>query len=63
MKYRIDYEHSGNEHAPDWLSMEIDGESEDDAGDKFYFLGYYATEVIVTLLHDATADAFCRTSS
>jgi len=47
MKYRINYEHSGNEHSPDWLTVDLDAGSEEDARKKFDALGYYATEVIV----------------
>ncbi len=48
MKYRIEYEHSGNEHSPDWLSLELEADSTADARQRFEALGYYATEVIVT---------------
>lgn len=50
MTYRIQYEHSGNEHSPDWLTVDIEAESEDEARAKFNTLGCYATEVIVHLL-------------
>lgn len=52
MKYLIQYEHSGNEHAPDWLSLELEADSEDEARNKFDALGYYAAEVVIKKAND-----------
>lgn len=47
MKYLIRYNHSENEHAPDWLSMEIEAECELEARQLFEAKGQYASEFII----------------